>query len=59
LGEDLGVGRNDNDGTRNADKPSSEFHISSHLEFFIGPRIWIFAFFRLSCKTEARCGRLP
>ena len=28
LGEDLGVGRNDTDGTRNADKPSSEFHIS-------------------------------
>src|SRR5262249_52029586 len=31
LGEDLGVGRNDNDGTRNADKPSSELHISHHL----------------------------
>src|SRR5262249_52230837 len=28
LGEDLGVGRNDTDGTRNADKPASEFHIS-------------------------------
>jgi hypothetical protein len=28
LGEDLGVGRNDTDGTRHADKPSSEFHIS-------------------------------
>jgi hypothetical protein len=28
LGEDLGVGRNDNGGTRNADKPASEFHIS-------------------------------
>jgi hypothetical protein len=28
LGEDLGVSRNDNDGTRNADKPASEFHIS-------------------------------
>jgi len=28
LGEDLGVGRNDTDGTRNTDKPSSEFHIT-------------------------------
>jgi hypothetical protein len=28
LGEDVGVGRNDTDGTRNADKPASEFHIS-------------------------------
>ena len=28
LGEGLGVGRNDTDGTRNADKPYSEFHIS-------------------------------
>src|SRR5215510_16066084 len=35
LGEDLGVGRNDNDGTRNADKPSSELHISHHLVRFI------------------------
>src|SRR5262249_3824240 len=35
LGEDLGVGRNDTDGTRNADKPSSEFHISHHLARFI------------------------
>jgi hypothetical protein len=35
LGEDLGVGRNDNDGTRNADKPFSEFHISHHLASFI------------------------
>jgi hypothetical protein len=34
LGEDLGVGRNDTDGTRNADKPSSEFHISHHLASF-------------------------
>ena len=35
LGEGLGVGRNDTDGTRNADKPSSEFHISHHLASFI------------------------
>ena len=35
LGEDLGVGRNDTDGTRNADKPSSEFHISHHLASLI------------------------
>jgi hypothetical protein len=28
LGEDLGGGRNDTDGTGNADKQSSEFHIS-------------------------------
>src|SRR5262245_60880498 len=28
LGEHLGVGRNDSDGTRDADKPLSEFHIS-------------------------------
>src|SRR5439155_25292537 len=34
LGEDLGVGRNDPDGTRNADKPASEFHISPHLASF-------------------------
>jgi hypothetical protein len=35
LGEDLGVGRNDTDGARNADKPSSEFHISHHPASFI------------------------
>jgi hypothetical protein len=35
LGEDLGVDRNNSDGTRNADKPSSEFHISHHLARFI------------------------
>jgi len=35
LGEDLGVGRKDADGTRNADKPSSEFHISHHPVSFI------------------------
>jgi hypothetical protein len=28
LGEDLGVSRDDTNGTRNADKPASEFHIS-------------------------------
>src|SRR5262249_4993775 len=31
LGEDFGVDRNDTDGTRNADKPSSVLHISHHL----------------------------
>jgi hypothetical protein len=35
LGEDLGVGRNDTDGTRNTDKPSSEFHISHPLASFM------------------------
>jgi hypothetical protein len=35
LGEGFGVGRNDTDGTRNADKPSGEFHISPHLASFI------------------------
>ncbi len=35
LGEDLGVGRNDTNGTRNTDKPSSEFHISHRLARFI------------------------
>src|SRR5205085_5245800 len=40
LGEDLGVDRNNTDGARNADKPSSEFHISHHLARFIpGHRI--------------------
>src|SRR5262249_54973462 len=36
LGEDFGVGRNDTDGTRNADKPSSEFHITPPSEFRTG-----------------------
>jgi hypothetical protein len=31
LGEDYGGGRNDTDGTRNSDKPSSEFHVSASL----------------------------
>jgi len=31
LGEDLGVDRNETDGTGNTDKPSSVFHISHHL----------------------------
>ena len=35
LGEDLGGGRNDTDGTRNPDKPSSEFHISASLASII------------------------
>jgi hypothetical protein len=30
LGKDDGIGRKDNDGTRNADKPSRKFHISHH-----------------------------
>jgi hypothetical protein len=29
------IGRNDTDGTRNADKPFSEFHISPHLAGFM------------------------
>jgi hypothetical protein len=35
LGEDLGVDRNETDGTRNTDKPSSVFHISHHLVSFV------------------------
>jgi hypothetical protein len=30
LGIDDGISRKDTDGTRNAGKPSSEFHISHH-----------------------------
>src|SRR5262249_51631452 len=40
LGEDLGVGRNDTDGTRNADEPSSEFHQPPPSEFHTGSRIY-------------------
>src|SRR5262249_48615639 len=40
LREGLGVGRNDTDGTRNADKPSNESHISHHLASS-GPRIFV------------------
>ena len=35
MGEDLGVDRNETDGTRNTDKPSSVLHISHHLVRFI------------------------
>src|SRR5262249_54000441 len=35
LGENLGVARKDTDGTRNADKPFSDFHISHHRASFI------------------------
>ncbi len=34
LGEGVGAGRNDTDGKRNADKPSSECHVSHHLAGF-------------------------